>query len=92
LRLPGYGENGPTLEIYQYDGMVEKPAPAANRLGLGHLAFLVDDVKQKLRQVLEAGGKVLGEVSEHEVEGVGYLSFVYACDPEGNILELQNRR
>ena len=44
LRLPGYGENGPTLEIFSYPHMEEKPSPAANRLGLGHLAFQVDDV------------------------------------------------
>ena len=42
LRLPGYGEDGPTLEIYQY-GVVEPDGkPAANRKGFGHIASMVD--------------------------------------------------
>ena len=89
LRLPGHGEDGPTLEIYAYTQMLDKPAPAANRKGLGHLAFAVDDVAEKLEQLLAHGGQALGEVVTREVEGVGNLTFVYATDPEGNILELQ---
>jgi len=33
---------------------------------------------------------LLGEISGKEVEGVGYITFVYAKDPEGNIIELQH--
>lgn len=90
LRLPGYGNNGPTLEIYSYTSMEDKPHPLANRLGIGHLAFEVDDVAAVLEQVLSAGGSTLGEVIEAEVEGVGMLTMIYATDPEGNILEIQN--
>ena len=89
LRLPGHGENGPTLEIYAYTQMLDKPTPAANRKGLGHLAFAVDDVAATLEQLLASGGQALGEVVTREVEGVGTLTFVYATDPEGNVLELQ---
>jgi hypothetical protein len=40
LRLPGYGEHGPTLEIFQYDEMLARPElPAANRLGAGSFGF-----------------------------------------------------
>lgn len=90
LRLPGYGAEGPTLEIYQYKVMQEKSAPAANRKGYGHLAFLVEDVEAMLQQVLQHGGSALGIVTQHRVEGVGLLTFVYATDPESNILELQH--
>jgi predicted enzyme related to lactoylglutathione lyase len=38
LRLPGYGEDGPTLEIYQYSQNEPRPATAANREGISHLA------------------------------------------------------
>ncbi|WP_372365447.1 VOC family protein [Candidatus Uabimicrobium sp. HlEnr_7] len=91
LRLPGYGEIGPTLEIYSYSNMIEsaKP-PAANRQGFGHLAFEVEDVKQKLEEVISAKGKLLGEIVEKEIPNVGKITFVYATDPEGNILEIQN--
>lgn len=89
MRLPGYGDAGPTLEIFQYSDSTPKPEPRANREGLDHLAFEVEDVPKALAKVLERGGGSLGEVTSHEVEGVGRLTFVYATDPEGNILELQ---
>ncbi|HSH03840.1 MAG TPA: phosphoribosyl-ATP diphosphatase [Anaerolineae bacterium] len=90
LRLPGLGPDGPTLEIYSYDTMLAQPQPAANRLGLGHLAFLVDDVPAKLDQLIKAGGQSLGQPTHHHVPDVGHLHFVYAADPEGNIIEIQN--
>ncbi|MGB3589887.1 MAG: VOC family protein, partial [Tunicatimonas sp.] len=90
LRLPGYGNNGPTLEIYQYRQMEDKPAPAVNRQGLGHLAFLVDDVLSIKEKILQHGGSELGKVTEADVAGVGRLTFIYMTDSEGNILEIQN--
>jgi len=90
LRLPGYGEGGPTLEIYQYGHTEDKPTPAANRQGLGHLAFLVDDVSAVRENILEYGGRDLGQISEAEVAGVGTITFIYMTDPEGNILEIQH--
>lgn len=90
LRLPGYGDQGPTLEIYQYSKNATKLGPAANREGFGHIAFEVDDVEEALEEVKRHGGGAVGAVSFHEIEGVGSLSFVYAADPEGNIIELQS--
>lgn len=89
LRLPGHGEGGPTLEIYSYREMLEKPETRANRQGFGHLAFAVDDVTVTLQAVLEQGGRALGEPVTTDVPGAGRVTFVYAADPEGNILELQ---
>jgi catechol 2,3-dioxygenase-like lactoylglutathione lyase family enzyme len=89
LRLPGYGENGPTLEIYQYSENLAKSFPAANREGFGHIAFEVDDVRKAAKEVLEHGGARIGEIASKEIEGVGFLTFVYLADPEGNIIELQ---
>ena len=89
LRLPGFDDDGPTLEIYSYDSMLDKPTPAANRMGLGHLAFAVDDVETCLAKVVKQGGSSLGQVTTKAVKGAGTISVVYAADPEGNILELQ---
>lgn len=89
LRLPGYGEEGPTLEIYQYASMKEKPEPAANRKGFGHIAFEVENVAACLSRIIAHGGKAIGEVVTKEVEGIGIITFVYAADPEGNLIELQ---
>ena len=89
-RLPGFGRDGPTLEIFSYDKMAAGSCPVVNEPGFGHLAFLVDDVDAALAAVLSAGGGAVGRVSTTEVKGVGLLRVVYARDPEGNILELQH--
>ena len=90
LRLPGYGDSGPTLEIYQYHEIKESSfSPAANNKGYGHLAFEVDDLEKVLESTIDHGGKMLGEISETHVEGVGHIYFIYISDPEDNIIELQ---
>ena len=89
LRLPGYDGAGPTLEIFQYNNLAAGDSPAINRPGLAHLAFAVEDVSGALSAVLAAGGRQVGELVYVHVPGVGLLSFVYAADPEGNLLELQ---
>lgn len=89
LRLPGHGDDGPTLEIYAYDR--EEPAlhPAANRPGWGHIAFAVDDVAVAQREVLAAGGSAVGEVVIVETADGRQVTWCYVTDPEGNIVELQ---
>jgi catechol 2,3-dioxygenase-like lactoylglutathione lyase family enzyme len=89
LRLPGYGDDGPTLEIFSYDQLVEPELPSANQCGLGHIAFAVNDVDEALQAVIAAGGSTVGNIVTAEVDGVGVLRVVYAQDPEGNIVELQ---
>ena len=90
LLLPGFQMEGPTLEIFGYDQMVSGTIPVANKPGFGHIAFLVEDVGASLEAVKSAGGGSLGKVVETKVFGVGVLKVVYATDPEGNIIELQN--
>jgi catechol 2,3-dioxygenase-like lactoylglutathione lyase family enzyme len=90
LRLPGWGDEGPTLEIYRYGRWLEKPEAAANRLGYGHLAFEVEDVAQACREVVAAGGKEHGTIVTREVPGAGTLTFTYVLDPEENLVELQS--
>lgn len=89
LRLPGQGEDGATLEIYTYATLAERLPPAANRPGFGHLAFEVDDVEAALAEVVRRGGRARGSTASAEIAGKGRITFVYAEDPEGNLLELQ---
>jgi predicted enzyme related to lactoylglutathione lyase len=89
LRLPGYADNGPTLEIFSYDQLIDGELPAANQTGFAHIAFGVNDVDQALQAVMAAGGSTVGEIVTKQVDGVGVLRAVYARDPEGNIIELQ---
>jgi len=88
LRLPGQGGNGPTLEIFQYAQNEPRSDTAANREGIAHLAFEVDDVENAAAEVLKHGGGKVGDIASTEVAGVGLLTFVYLTDPEGNIVEL----
>lgn len=89
LRLPGCGEAGPTLEIFQYNCKKERPATAINRPGLAHIAFAVDDVQAARDAIIAAGGRDVGEVVSVEIPGAGNITFVYVTDPEGNMIELQ---
>jgi predicted enzyme related to lactoylglutathione lyase len=90
LRVPGYGEQGPTLEIFQYSRQPDRPTPATNQPGFAHIAFHVDDVSQARQEVLSAGGADLGKMHSMEVPNAGTVTLVYMTDPEGNIIELQN--
>ncbi|WP_445908855.1 VOC family protein [Yeosuana sp.] len=89
LLLPGFGENGPTLEIYQYDNIEEQHFVSPNKRGLGHIAFEVENVESVLKDLINNGGKTFGEVTKRALAGIGEITFVYTRDPEGNLIELQ---
>jgi len=62
LRLPGLGENGPTLEIFQYGAGPERPATAINRPGFGHIAFAVPEspsTQMRVGTAMPAGGALV---------------------------------
>ncbi len=90
LQLPGYGDQGPTLELFEYAQAAERPATTANRPGFGHLAFEVPDVEALRDEVIAAGGGALGATVCREIPDVGTITFAYLTDPEGNIIELQS--
>lgn len=90
LALPGC-ENGPTLEIFEYaPNNLRNKEEQINHQGFGHIAFHVDDVEAVLDKVIENGGKLFGEVIKKKYEELGLLTAVYAEDPEGNFIEIQN--
>jgi catechol 2,3-dioxygenase-like lactoylglutathione lyase family enzyme len=90
LRLPGHGRNGPTLELYSYDNIRKLKKVSPNQRGFGHLAFEVKSVKKTLKKLIKYGGQANGEIVKRKVKLVGEITFVYARDPEGNLIELQN--
>ncbi|MEM6892387.1 MAG: VOC family protein [Bacteroidota bacterium] len=92
LLLPGYGEKGPTLEIYQYKSIANQEQPFPNHQGFGHIAFEVENLKEIIEIVKQNGGTLAGEPTQKEIKGVGKITFVYARDPEGNLIELQQWR
>jgi catechol 2,3-dioxygenase-like lactoylglutathione lyase family enzyme len=64
-----------------------EPAPAANRPGLRHIAFTVDDVRAVVDRVREAGWDTVGEIVDYE----GMFLLCYVRGPEGLIVELAER-
>jgi len=90
LRLPGYGNDGPTLEIFNYNILKDREETAVNRIGFGHIAFSVDDVLAARQAVLQAGGKSIGEIVTLEILTGARVTWCYVTDPEGNIIEIQS--
>jgi len=90
LRLPGSGDQGPTLEVYSYSRLAEGPHPVVNRPGFGHIAFEVEAVKDAREQILAAGGEAVGEVVTLTTSLGSRVTWCYVTDPEGNIVELQS--
>ncbi|MBK5258220.1 MAG: VOC family protein [Thermoanaerobaculia bacterium] len=89
LLLPGHGERGPTLEIYQYEPEMKPIRPEVNRNGFAHIAFEVDDVAAARQMVVENGGTPVGEIVTLK-PGDRSVTWCYLRDPEGNIVELQS--
>ena len=90
LRLPGYGENGPTLEIFSYNVQDIREESVVNRPGFCDIAFSVEDVNEAREKILLAGGKAIGEVVTLQVATGAKVTWCYVTDPEGNIIELQS--
>lgn len=71
LIFPGYGDDGPTLEIFTYDELIDTGSTMANHLGFTHIAFEVDDVPKTYEAALKHGGQSMGQVTEKEVPDIG---------------------
>jgi len=89
LLLPGYGEAGPTLEVFSYEDMPEHHEIAPNTPGFSHIAFSVDDVTATVQAIFNHGGSAIGKLTIGDIPGVGVITFQYLTDPEGNIIEIQ---
>ncbi|MEN8641282.1 VOC family protein [Pseudomonas sichuanensis] len=89
LRLPGYEEDGPTLEVFQYHTIRDETEKFANSRGYTHIAFEVSDLDSVCAKVISAGGWLLGKLARQPVAGVGVCTFVYVRDPDRNIIEVQ---
>ena len=89
LLLPGHGERGPTLEIFQSDHNDPTVPTSLFRPGFAHLAFEVPDVEAKRKEITAWGGHDFGQLVTIDIPGAGKLTLIYMTDPEGNIVELQ---
>ena len=76
-----------TFEVVRFHSPsagAQEPAPAANRPGLRHIAFTVNDIRGIVDRVRDAGWDTIGEIVDYENT---YL-LCYLRGPEGLIVEL----
>jgi catechol 2,3-dioxygenase-like lactoylglutathione lyase family enzyme len=77
-------------EVVRFDSpsaSAQEPAPAANRPGLRHVAFNVDDVRGVVDRVREAGWETVGEIVDYQ----NIFLLCYVRGPEDVIVELAER-
>ena len=92
LKLPGYEDGSPTLEIFQYNKKHKyKQSKKPNSLGYAHIAFKVNDFERVEEEIVKAGGGIVGEVVKTHIPGKGEIRFAYMTDLEGNIIEIQKQ-
>jgi len=86
-RGPDGGDVFEVVRFHSPAATAEEPAPAANRPGLRHIAFKVDDVRGVVDRVREAGWDTVGEIVQYEDQ----FLLCYVRGPEGLIVELAER-
>lgn len=79
---------GPFLEILEYEIMVDAEPQSPNTRGCGHIAFVVDDLRTTVANVLAHGGSKQGNIADIGTDDQP-IFVIYMRDPEGNILELE---
>ncbi len=83
-RAPDGSDMFEVVRFHSPSAGAQEPAPAANRPGLRHIAFTVDDVRGVVDRVREAGWETVGEIVDFE----NMFLLCYVRGPEGLIVEL----
>jgi catechol 2,3-dioxygenase-like lactoylglutathione lyase family enzyme len=86
-RTPDGGDVFEVVRFQSPSAGAQEPAPPANRPGLRHIAFKVDDVRSVVDRVREGGWDTVGEIVDFE----GMFLLCYVRGPEGLIVELAER-
>lgn len=87
LMVPGYGDNGPTLEILSYQPLGKDNQMECYDFGFTHICFEVPTIEEKnaaVEKLLAYGGSMVSTFDDWRKERVAYCR-----DPEGNIVEIR---
>jgi catechol 2,3-dioxygenase-like lactoylglutathione lyase family enzyme len=87
VRAPDGSDIFEVVRFHSPSAVAGEPAPAANRPGLRHIAFTVDDLRGVVDRVREAGWETVGEIVDYE----NTFLLCYVRGPEGLIFELAER-
>lgn len=85
VRPPGQDDDGAIIEFYS---LSPQQTDWPFRAGGGQVAFEVDDIDGLVGRILTSGGGLHGEVVDWVAPSGRRSRFVYANDPEGNIVDL----
>lgn len=83
MEVPGYGEGGPTLEIFSVTPCKEGSEQKVNEYGFGHICFEVDDVMEYINKIIAHGGSM-----QSTFDDLPGRRCVFMRDPEGNIVKI----
>ena len=86
-RVPDGTDMFEVVRFHSPSAGAQELAPAANRPGLRHVAFKVDNVRGVVDRVREAGWDTVGEIVDYE----HMFLLCYVRGPEGLIVELAER-
>lgn len=86
-RSPDGSDVFEVVRFHSPSAAAQEPAPVANRPGLRHIAFAVDDVRGVVDRVRDAGWDTVGEIVDYE----SMFLLCYVRGPEGLIVELAER-
>jgi catechol 2,3-dioxygenase-like lactoylglutathione lyase family enzyme len=86
-RLPDGTDVFEVIRFHSPSAAAGELAPEANRPGLRHVAFTVDDVRGVVDRVRDAGWETVGEIVSYE----DVFLLCYVRGPEGLIVELAER-
>ena len=84
VMVPGYGDEGPTLEIMTLMPSGQEAGEHAYDYGYAHICFEMDDTRPVLEKLLQHGGSILSTWPDPFE-----ARCVYCKDPEGNIVEIR---
>jgi len=87
VRAPDGTDVFEVVRFHSPSAGAQEAAPAANRPGLRHIAFKVDDVRGVVDRVRHAGWETVGEIVDFE----SMFLLCYVRGPEGLIVELAER-
>ena len=81
--------NGPTLELFEYSVVEQRPVARPCDLGFQHLALMVDDIDAAAARIVAAGGEALaGPTDLTYLEAGPGNKFLYMRTPWGSTIEL----
>jgi catechol 2,3-dioxygenase-like lactoylglutathione lyase family enzyme len=87
VRAPAGSDVFEVVRFHSPAAGAQEPAPAANRPGLRHIAFAVDDVRGVVDRIRDAGWDTVGEIVDYQ----NTFLLCYVRGPDGLIVELAER-